>query len=770
MLRALARKATADLRAYRLQSVLIVLIVACATAALSLALTVQRSTNAPFARVFAQTHAAHVVLFASSVADLEAIGHWPGVTERTAVEPTVWDQRLVVGEDKYEIGFYGASPTPPPVGRPRVTDGRWLRADGLRETVLDRGFANDLGIRVGQTVSLLTATGTTQLQVVGLAVSADWGAYPDWTPGLGYVLPQTLPLIQPDRSQRSSRIALRLADPAASQAFIARAVAAYPAANIGSVDWHDVQSNLAFDTHLNVVLLGAFSLIALLAAGFVIANVIGGRVLAQGRDIGLLKAIGCTPAQVAALFLAENLVLGLAGGVVGIAAGLALAPLLLTRSAAALHTTALPSRDPLLALGTLLGVLALIALFTLLPAWRGGRLGTVRAITGGIGHPSARPSRVARLAARLRLPVVVLLGAKDAFARPLRAWLTVAALVLTVVCAVVALGGEASIRALLARPSTGSHVDLEVHPGNLSADATTRILAGFPAVRAVLTSRDVDGTIPGNDVDVQGRAVGGDVTAFRPAILQGRWIAAPNEAVTGQGFLDFYGYKIGDSVRMLVDGKPLTLKLVGRILEADNNGRVVTFGLDTLRQVAPTAQPDDYVLSLAPHANKAALKTELVRASRNQFDVTVVSSAKFRADTNQASAIFVGLAGLLILVGLANLLATVLLGVRERIRDLGTLKAVGCTPRQVVESVVAGAALLALIALALGLPLGLLAARALFDYLGHVTGFGPELGVRPPWAWLRALVPAMLFLAALGAALPARAASRVQAAQILRSE
>ena len=91
-------------------------------------------------------------------------------------------------------------------------------------------------------------------------------------------------------------------------------------------DWHDLRDSVTSDNRLYVVLLSVFSGFALLAAVLVIANAIAGRVLAQFRAIGLLKAIGFTPGGVLALYLGEHLALGLVAGAVGLVIGAQIAP------------------------------------------------------------------------------------------------------------------------------------------------------------------------------------------------------------------------------------------------------------------------------------------------------------------------------------------------------------------------------------------------------------------------------------------------------------
>ena len=82
-----------------------------------------------------------------------------------------------------------------------------------------------------------------------------------------------------------------------------------------------------------------------------------------------------------------------------------------------------------------------------------------------------------------------------------------------------------------------------------------------------------------------------------------------------------------------------------------------------------------------------------------------------------------GLDALLLFVGLVNLVATLLLTTRERVRDLGVLGAVGMTPRQVSGSLVSEQVLVAVIAGLVGLPLGLLFFRGAVALTGGSDEF-----------------------------------------------
>src|SRR5262249_11875445 len=300
---ALLRKATADLKTYRLQGALIFLIVAAT--ALALGFTVRRSASATWDRTFQQSNGAHVWFWGIPGAEIGQIGALEGVTAVTGPFPTV---RATVpnGERGVPLNVYGVPVALPEVGGPLVREGRWLTGGAVDEVVLDPRVARALEGAVGDRVELQHAAGAHPLTVVGLAVTSGRAAYPSWSPGLAYVLPETLALLQPDAARWGSALGVRLADPKATDAFIARAEQTLPRGAINlPVSWQRVRGEMSTANQVNVLILTVFSAFALLASALIIANAIGGRVLSQFREIGMLKAVGFTPGAVMLLLLLE---------------------------------------------------------------------------------------------------------------------------------------------------------------------------------------------------------------------------------------------------------------------------------------------------------------------------------------------------------------------------------------------------------------------------------------------------------------------------------
>ena len=135
-------------------------------------------------------------------------------------------------------------------------------------------------------------------------------------------------------------------------------------------------------------------MLALLAAAFTLATAISGRVLASRRQIGLLRAIGLTPAQVTGVLVAHYVVLAALAAPFGLVAGALVAEALSGQEADTLGAPAHAPPSAGLLAGSLLIALLVVAAATALPAWRAGRVPVQAALAIGRGASSA--PRVAR--------------------------------------------------------------------------------------------------------------------------------------------------------------------------------------------------------------------------------------------------------------------------------------------------------------------------------------------------------------------------------------
>ena len=185
----------------------------------------------------------------------------------------------------------------------------------------------------------------------------------------------------------------------------------------------------------------AFAIFALLAAAFLIANIVSGVVLTSYRDIGVMKAVGYTPGQVSLILAGQVLAPAILGSVVGVVIGT-------IASQPVIHDTAesfgLPTVYALSAsvVVAVLGVaLATCLLAAVVPAVRAGRISPVAAMTRGVA-PSLRADggRLRRLGLALPVGLPGRLGMSAGLAHPVRASMMLGALVVGVAAATFALG------------------------------------------------------------------------------------------------------------------------------------------------------------------------------------------------------------------------------------------------------------------------------------------------------------------------------------------
>jgi hypothetical protein len=126
------------------------------------------------------------------------------------------------------------------------------------------------------------------------------------------------------------------------------------------------------------------------------------------------------------------------------------------------------------------------------------------------------------------------------------------------------------------------------------------------------------------------------------------------------------------------------------------------------------------------------------------------------------------LAGLLAVIAAAMIGHALVTSVRRRRHDLAILKTLGFVRRQVSATVAWQATTFAVIALALGLPIGVAVGRWIWTVFADQLGVPPEPVVSLPVILLA--IPATLLLANVIAAIPGRLASRTHPAVVLRTE
>ncbi|MFD1659838.1 ABC transporter permease [Streptomyces caeni] len=756
-MRATLRWAHSDLRTHRGEALFIVLATAGVVASLLLATALFGYATNPWQRVFAQAHGAHVWIHTGPSADTRRLTVLDSVEAVAGPYPT--ESTTVVSRGTRASVELRGTPRPPSVGRPLLTSGRWLDPAHPNGVVLESRLARALLAEPGDT---LTLPGTARtLTVLGIADSAEPRYSPGEQPGLVWALPSAV------RNPGGQVTGLRLTDPGDTDYAVQRAVTLLGAGAVDEVStWRQARSEAQGDNRLLGQVLGLFGLGSLIAAAFAVHGAIGTRIRGHLRDISVLKAIGFTPGQVVRIFLLQHVAYALLGAVAAAAVTQGLGRRIPGRLGDAVGVwQGLPDHTVAL-FAVPVGAVLFIAATTGLAAWRAGRVPPVP-----VPRPTApvggRLSGVARRALGLRLPPALVLGWHQAFTRRPRSLATVARLALPLLLIVVAMSAWTTIDRFHRSPEqVGLPAALTVRPdGGLGDTATRSLLAGSPQVAAAYPGVEVAALVPGQTATIALRGLGTRQDPYPYALADGRAPLGPDEAVAGQGLLDLLHVGVGDWVRMTVGDQPQILHIVGRSIEPENAGRVISTSLDTLRENDPRLRPTLYQLRLRPGADPHEVAGELAAAAHGRLDVHPVTNP---ADgLSPLRGVVAGLIAVLALIGLIELLTAIGGTVREGERDLLALKAIGLSPRQITAITVMSTACTALASVAVGVALGIPLAHWLIDAQGRSSGIGAGLAQGPSPVLLLLFGAAAVLGAAALAALPAARSARRRLADTL---
>jgi putative ABC transport system permease protein len=738
-------------------------VIAGVLTALVLSAAILESATNPWRGLFAQSRGAEIWIHLApntATSRLQRIG---GVTAMAGPYQAT-AATIMQGPQQSPIELRAMPPELPDVGRPIVRAGGWLTSAAPDGVVLEASFAQAVHVKVGSRLVIDGIDGPiVRVRVIGIAATSDQGFYPDQTPGLVWGLRGLLRRVEPIMGHTEEVVGLRLSN-LADTSVVAQQTVAQLGGSVRAVStWAQVEQSMARGDPLLGLLLALFGLVALGAAVLAIASATGGRVLVQLQDLATLKTLGFTPAQVTGVVVAEHAVLGLTGTALGAAAARELTIPLLQGIPPSVVPAVAPM--PLVWVVTIgCSVELAVMLAAAFPGWRAGRVRPVAAVYRQ--SPSGHLSRLARAALLSRFPPAVVLGARAAFIRRLPAALTVGALAVSMAMITIGLGVASTVEDVQRHPADiGLAAALTVSPGELTEAAASSIVHSDPQVAAVYPSVEVSALLPSGTTTITTLGMGTSRRPYPFHVAQGRIYHAPGEAVASQGLLDLLRVRVGQFVPMQINGIPVIFHIVGRIIEPEYDGQVLAYGLDTLSEAGAPAPPDQYSLVLRRGVTPAAAVAHLRAVSGHRLDVSEAVDPASQLGVVQV--MLTGLIAVLGLIGLTSLLTASAVGLRDQVRDVGVLRAMGLTPAQVMVSLVTSTSVLALIAIASGAIAGLAVSSRLINLGAQMYGIGAGIGRPPSPEAIVLTVIAATVTAGLAATVPARRAAGVPIAAML---
>jgi hypothetical protein len=494
-----------------------------------------------------------------------------------------------------------------------------------------------------------------------------------------------------------------------------------------------------------------FAVVAGVAVLLVVGQALARQTAGEAVDYPALHALGMTRWQLMALPLASAGIVAIGGALLAVAVAVMASPLTpIGYGKIAEPHPGLSINAAWLLVGALLLVIAVFAV-ALPPAWfatrdlvAGSRRGSLR----------ERPSWVAERLARMGAPAPPVVGAQLALERgrgrtavPARTAIAGAAASITVVALVLTFSAGLN-RVVGSRYRYGQNwdavVDNDFYPLPIGA-----VSGAFPAagVRDYAAGNFGDVIARGQTVPAMGldapASPGGRQSYL--TVLEGRAAAAGDEIALGPKTMRQLHAHLGQSLAVTVGPATRTMRVVGRVVfPASPVGTTLRVELGDGAQVvaavlaapAPPGSPPGSLYTFFPVRFGPGDRASQLTSLRQGVDpggacplgpcvITKQQPATVRSYGSALRVQYV-LVAFVALLAVAAVAYTVGASIRRRRRDFAILEAMGLMTRQLYQTITWQAMTMALIALVVGVPLGVALGRVGWRAFAEGLGVGPD--------------------------------------------
>ncbi len=700
---------------------------------------------------------------------------------------------------------------------------------GPGELVLDAATARKAGFHVGDTVRVVFQDGTGSFRMAGMVGFGKTDSLAGATLAGFDLRTAQQRLDKVGEVDKIDVLGDGTQSPAELRDTIAKrlpsGVEALTSAQVAGQSSKAVRDGLGIFTKVLLV----FAAVSLLVGSFVIWNTFNVLVAQRRRETALLRAVGATRRQVLGGIVLEALVIGLVSAVIGLFAGVGLAVGirgLLAAIGIEVPTTS-AAVEPRTVLAALLVGVGVTVVAAVVPAFVATKVGPVEALreAQAVGTGVGRRRTVAGWAllglGAVTLVVSIVLGGQPALAgagtlvafaglvtcgpllargmaavadrgrrgsgwrlaarnvarSPQRAAATALALTigLTVVTAVAvtAASTKASVTDIVAGGNRADLILKAQGQGSGISPAAADLLRSRDDVATVSEMRFTGARVQGRSTYLAGAQPEGLSDVANLGITSGDLAGfGPGTMLVGTKEADRLGVGPGDRVRVTFPETGVSTFRVAATFDRDSLvGSPYVVPLQDYAAHVTSALDMAVLVKDAPGADPAAVKKAVTAALAHDYPNVVVSdpaglTADAQASVDKMLGLVTALLLLAVVVAILGIVNTLVLSVVERTRELGLMRAVGATRRQVRTVVRRESVLMSLLGALTGIALGVVAGVALSRAM--VDSGISVVSVPVPTLVVYVVVAALVgVLAAVG---PARRASRVDVLRAITVE
>ncbi len=448
-----------------------------------------------------------------------------------------------------------------------------------------------------------------------------------------------------------------------------------------------------FNNFATLLYIGAA--LALIAALVLISNTMRTLVAEQRREIAIMKSIGGRRRQIRRSFLRTAVTLGVAGTLCGIALGIPFANVVLgfigNRFFGVTPQWGVPTSAVVVSVAVGVGVTLLASL----PALRAAARTSVRAgFESEVG--GTNPGLIDRTLRRLRMPRAEQIGLRSVTRRRTRTYATVLQVTLAVSVALGFLALGVTIGKETARVWDSMSWDIIVKQrANVALDGSAASListtAGVRKAQPILYNLlKVDGG------QYEAWGLPPDTTMYSPGIVDGRWLDPSDETelrkvvVIGRALANTTGAHVGDNLTVDTARGPAQLEVVGIDSRLMNNGTTLYLPLATFQQLLGRSDTNAYWV-VSTDQQEAAIDrlatTEEAQLTAAGYPVGTEIRYVERAanlDGNRVLVAVLAAIGIpIVFISMIGLLNAMTMNVIERTREVGILRCIGASSRDV---------------------------------------------------------------------------------------
>jgi putative ABC transport system permease protein len=538
---------------------------------------------------------------------------------------------------------------------------------------------------------------------------------------------------------------------------------------------------------LTVMAIGSLGLSTML-----VINTMNALIAQQIPQIGMMKAVGGLRRQIMILYFTMIFIYGFLSLIIAVPLGVYAANEFASWMLHLLNVPKIPFEilPEVVVLQVGVGLLTPI-LAGLYPVLQGVAIPTARAISEtGLGRGQYGRRLLDRIMSKIRgIPRMAALSIRNTFRRPGRVLLTLLTLTISGAFFIMVFSTQYSFVQTIDKIFAGFGYEVQINFDQYQRiDEIIPLIESRPNVAnaEMWTFRTADARIPGasgpgSEYEVFVRGVPSQSPLFNPEMVAGRMLyPEDNQAILlNQKLAGKMGVQVGDEIIIdMPDAGDTQWTVVGLVFDLNGRDQNTAFAnIDVLNRALHNVGHSAVAMIQGSDQNLATQKA-IEADMRDYFEtkgIEISYSAAAIEDRQQASAQFGVLTQILMImtilmafVGSMGLSGTLSINVIERRREIGVMRAVGASSRDVGFVFAGEGLILGLTSWALAVPIGLSVGPMFVTALGDVIEFPAQyyLTLNGVWIWLGIVV----VLSVLASWIPARRATRISVNESLAYE